>query len=127
MVIPTQSRRRARESGLLTAELLVSISILMLAIFPLALGFVKEQRLCRAYYQRALAMEIVDGEMEVLAAGEWRAMASGTRTFTPRAASAANLPPGRFQVTVSDHRVRLEWLPARRNQGGPVMREVTLP
>jgi hypothetical protein len=128
MVIPSPSRwHQAGQRGVLTTELLVSIGLIMLAIFPLALGFVKEQRLCRAYYQRALAMEIVDGEIEVLAAGEWRAFAPGPQPYTPRAASVTNLPPGRFQLTVLDRRLRLEWRPAKRGQGGPVLREVTLP
>lgn len=128
MVIRTQSNRsRHGQRGLLTAELLVGVAILMMAIFPVALSFVKEQRLCRAYYHRALAMEIVDGEMEALAAGEWRAFAAGVQEYTPRARSATNLPPGRFQLTILERGVRLEWRPAKRDKGGPVIREVTLP
>jgi len=107
-------------------ELVIAISIVGLTILPLALGFLSEQKLCRAYYYRALAMEIVDGEMEVLAAGEWRAFEAGTRAFQPKTAAVTNLPPGRFELTISNEAVRLAWLPARRDVGGPVVREVSL-
>jgi hypothetical protein len=105
-------------------ELVMAISIVALAILPLALGFLREQRLCRAYYYRALAMEIVDGEMEVLAAGEWRVYAPGSQVYQPLASVVTNLPPGRFELMVSNQVIRLAWLPARASVGGAVVREV---
>lgn len=120
-------RRRLARRGVLMTELVVAISIVVLAIFPLALAFLNEQKLCRAYYYRALALEIVDGEMEVLAAGEWRAFPAGAQTYEPLAAVVTNLPPGRFELTVSAPTVRLAWLPARPDVGGQVVREVKVP
>jgi hypothetical protein len=111
----------------LTTELVIAISIVALTVLPLALGFLNEQKLCRAYYYRALALEIVDGEMEVLAAGEWRAFQAGTHPFQPLAAAVTNLPPGRFELTISNQVIRLAWLPARRDVGGKVVREVSVP
>ncbi len=91
------------------------------------MAFLNEQKLCRAYYYRALALEIVDGEMEVLAAGEWRAFPAGAQTYEPLTAVVTNLPPGRFELTVSAPTVRLAWLPARPDVGGQVVREVKVP
>lgn len=116
-----------RQRGMLTTELVVAISIVALTVFPLALAFLNEQKLCRAYFHRAVAMEIVDGEMEALVAGDWRSFARGTHPYTPKANAVAALPPGRFELTVNDRVVRLEWTPARRDQGGRVVREVKLP
>ena len=115
-------RHNAR--GFLMIELIVAISILVLAVFPLALSFLGDQKLSRAYYHRALAMEIVDGEMEALAAGGWRSFSPGAHPYATRAVSATNLPPGQFMLTVKDDRVRLEWVPVRRNTGGGFVREV---
>ena len=125
-MVTCASTRRATlaQRGALMTELVVAISIVALAILPLALAFLKEQKLCRAYYYHALALEIVDGEMEVLAAGEWRAFPSGVQTYQPLTGTVTNLPPGRFELTVSNQVVRLAWLPARRDVGGRVVREV---
>jgi hypothetical protein len=107
-------------------ELLVALALLIGAVLPLAYSIASEKRLARALYQRAVAMEIVDGEMEVLAAGAWRGFTNGTSEYTVAAAAATNLPPGRFLVTVSGDRVRLLWQPSVKQHGGPVVREVGL-
>jgi len=124
MVIQLASAQ-ARRSASLTVELLVAMALLTGALLPLAYSFASEKRLARATYQRAIAMEIVDGEMETLAAGEWRAFPIGAHEYQVRAGAITNLPPGRFVLTVQTGKVRLEWLPSIKQHGGPVMREVT--
>jgi hypothetical protein len=119
--------RRSTESGSLMIELMTALGILMAGILPLSYVYVREQRAVRSYYWRAVAMEIVDSEMEVLAAGEWRAFAVGAQLYPVRAVAARNLPPSRFQLTRTGQRLRLEWLPAKPGTGGVVVREVTLP
>lgn len=125
-MVTRSSRRGARHGrrGSLMTELLFAVSILLLAFFPLALAFLNEQKLCRAYYYRALAMEIVDGEMEVLVAGEWRALPPGVQAYQPLANARTNLPPGRFELTLGNNALRLAWTPTRHDLGGPVVREV---
>jgi hypothetical protein len=109
------------------ADLVVAMAILVLAALPLAFAFEQETRLCRAYYHTAVAMEIVDGEMELLAAGEWRSFPEGQHPYTPTAASARNLPPGRFLLTRHAQSLELEWKPEKRGVGGRVVREMQLP
>jgi hypothetical protein len=119
-------RKSARRRGALMIELLVALGILAGALLPCAYSIASEKRLARAYYQRAVAMEIVDGEIEALAAGEWRAFAPGTSEYPARAGAATNLPPGQFLLTIAGQKVRLEWRPAVKHHGGPVVREVIL-
>jgi hypothetical protein len=107
-------------------ELLVAMALMAGALLPLAYSFAGEKRLARATYQRAVAMEIVDGEMEILVAGEWRAFAPGTHDYQVRSRSATNLPPGKFALTVRPDRVRLEWRPVVKDHGGAVMREAAV-
>lgn len=123
MVIRTASRP-ARQRGALMVELLVAMTLLAAALLPLAYSIASERRLARACYQRAIAMEIVDGEIEVLAAGEWRSFPPGTHEYVAHAGAATNLPPGRFLLTLQTGKVRLEWQPAVRRHGGSVVREV---
>lgn len=55
---PTGDRKRSRqkERGALTTELLVATVILVMALFPLAYSFMKEQKFLRTCYLRAVAM-----------------------------------------------------------------------
>ena len=105
-------------------ELLVALALVIGALLPLAYSIASEKRLARALYQRAIAMEIVDGEMEVLAADAWHAFTNGTSEYHVDEVAATNLPPGRFLVTVSPDKVRLAWQPSVKQHGGPVVREV---
>lgn len=125
MVIRTNHKLACQRASL-TAELLVAISILLVAVLPIAYSFEKEQRAMRATYGRAIAMEIVDGEMEVLLGGEWRAFAPGSHVYPIDAAAQTNLPPGQFTVTIEANKVRLEWQPSLKGYGGPVVREGTV-
>jgi len=113
-------------SGALMIELLVAMALLLGALLPLAYSIASERQLARATYQRAVAMELVDGEMEILAAGEWRAFPAGRYPYPIRAAAATNLPPGAFLLTVTPIKVRLEWQPTVKRHGGPVAREIIL-
>jgi hypothetical protein len=116
----------ARRRGALMTELMVAIMLLTGTLMPVAWSIACEKRLARSCYQRAVAMEIVDGEMEILAAGGWRAFAPGIHEYPLRAGAARNLPPGQCLLTVEANKVRLEWRPALKDRGGPVVREATV-
>jgi hypothetical protein len=103
------------------------MSLLLVALIPLGFSFFKEQQLCRIYYFRAIATQIVDGEMEVLAAGGWRSQVEGSRVYQVQAEAAKNLPPGKFVLTRGTNQIRLEWIPDKSRQGGRVVREVKVP
>ena len=126
MVTRTQPSHRAAERGALMTEMVVAMSFLMVAMLPLAFSFAKEQRYLRSCYQRAVAVEIVDGEMEVLLAGEWRACKNGVQEYVPRGGAMKNLPPGKFALTKTGSQLRLEWLPAVKDHGGNVVREAVV-
>jgi hypothetical protein len=115
-----------KQSAALVTEWVVAMGILTVVMLPLAFSFIQESKLCRAYYYKAVAMQIVDGEMEVLAAGEWRAFKPGPQEYPISATSATNLPPGIFRLTVAKENLRLEWVPKARGRGGNVFREVKL-
>jgi hypothetical protein len=117
--------QKSRHGGVLI-ELLVAILLLVAVLLPTAFSIASEQRAARGYYQRAIAMEIVDGEMEALAAGDWRAFTPGAHPYSVQAAAATNLPPGQFLLTITTNTLRLEWQPAIRHHGGAVVREVKI-
>jgi len=124
MVIRT--RQHLKQRGIVMAELVMAMAILMIALLPLAFSVNSDARLFRATYQRAVAMEIVDGEMEILAAGAWRNFPEGAHPYTVHAKAAANLPAGQFQLTRTGQHLRLEWSSTKKQGIGPVVREVTV-
>jgi len=123
MVILDPTRRR-HCSGSLLVELLVAMALLTAALLPLAYSLAAERRLAVSVYQRSVAMEIVDGETEILSAGAWRNYTNGVFPYKVHAAAATNLPPGKFLLTRSDTELRLEWRPDVKHHGGAVVREV---
>jgi hypothetical protein len=117
--------RRKGERGFLMVEASVAMAVIVLAMMPLAFCFTQERALMRGSYNRAVAMEIVDGELEVLVAGEWRSYQPGTQDFVPHDQAVQSLPPGKFQLIITGQHVKLEWLPADKGEGGAVTREGT--
>ena len=118
-----QSILTRRRRGALITEVVIAMGLLTFAMLPLAFSIVREQKLTRAYFSRAIVMEIIDGEMEALMAGEWRAFMPGAQTYPVRAETAQSLPPGKFLLTLDGDRVRLEWSPEKSGKGGKVVRE----
>lgn len=116
-------KKSPKEMGFLTTELIVAMGIIVLALMPLAYSFAQERTLVRGAYQRAVAMEIVDGEMEILTAGEWHAFKEGPQPYAFQAVSATNLPPGKALLTITGNHLRLDWLPGKKSSGGEVVRE----
>jgi hypothetical protein len=113
-------------SGALIFEVLMAMTIVIIAVIPLSYTLTSDARLFRVTYQGAVAMEIVDGEIEILAAGGWRDIPEGSRPYTVHANAAGNLPPGQFVLTRAGNHLRLEWSPAKKSGIGPIVREVTV-
>lgn len=118
-----------RQRGALVTECVVALGLFALAVGPLSLAFLGEARYSRACHHRAAVMEIVDGEMEILAAGEWRSFPAGAHPYRVTASAATNLPPGQFRLEVAgadlagNTRLRLAWMPANGRTNGWVFRE----
>lgn len=127
MVIPAAKFLRAprHEAAMLMTELMIAIAFLSIAVLPLAFSFAKEHQYLRNCYQHAVAMELMDGEMELLVAGEWQRYPNGRHTLSPTGWVVTNLPPGTLKLTVNEKHLRLEWQPAARHGGGSVIREAT--
>ncbi|HEX4644754.1 MAG TPA: hypothetical protein VH598_04025 [Verrucomicrobiae bacterium] len=125
MVTTTKTLNRSRrlQSGLLMTDLIIGLGILVIALMPLAYSLDKEHKIIRASYHKAAAMEIIDGEMEILMAGEWREFKEGVQPYSLPSETAKNLPPGKVMLTITGKRIRLEWQPDQKYSGGKILRE----
>ncbi len=119
--------RKRRDEGWLVVELMIALSIIVIAMIPLAFSFRSEQKLLRANYHQAIAMEIIDGEMEILHAGQWREFMEGEHPYRVTAEAATNLPAGAFFLGRTGATIRLEWRPREKGRGGVVFREAIIP
>lgn len=119
--------KRHRKFGALMIEVVVAMAIFVTAFVPVTLVVAREHRAARLLYNRAVAGEILDGELEVLLAGDWRALTPGTRAWSVSAEATNSLPPGRFQLSFDGSQIRLEWAATKPQLGGHVAREARLP
>jgi hypothetical protein len=113
--------------GFLQIDLVAALAILGIAMMPLGYAFARERQILKIDYARSVANEIVDGEMEILAAGAGRDFPDGSQTYIVHSSAAASLPLGHFQLTKSRNHLRLEWTPDEPHGLGAVIRETTLP
>lgn len=120
------SSRNVRRRGFLAVDMAIGAAILALGVIPLAYSVLGERQLLRTTYYRATVAELVDGEAEVLAAGEARSLPDGVQAYNLRVATEQSLPAGRFQLTKTGQHVRLEWLPEKKTGVGAVVREFDL-
>ena len=127
MKIPKKAgfKRRAQR-GFLMMDLTMALAVLTIAIVPLAFSFAHERQALKADYFRAAAGEVVDGEMEILAAGAAKSFPDGTQPYTVHSGAAAALPPGSFELTKTAGHLRLVWTPGEKNGVSAVARETTL-
>jgi len=102
-------RKRRQEMGMLMAELFAALAIFSLLVLTIAAPLSMDQSMVRQAMHRAIAMQIVDGEMEVLAAGAWRSYEEGERDFLVTCKAVESLPKGKFVLTVNGQKLRLQW------------------
>lgn len=124
--VPACCRCRFEPRGFLQIDLVVALAILTVGVVPLGYSFARERQMLKAEYCRSVANEIVDGEMEILAAGAGKVLPDGSQIYNIHAKAATSLPPGRFQLTKNSNRLRLEWNATKKSGIGPVVRETLL-
>lgn len=116
--------RQKSQRGFLGVELVVAISILAIAILPLAFTLVRDQELFRAYQVQAAILEVLDGELEVLAAGYVNDFPNGVHSYTPAAESMRYMPAGTMTLLRSNRLLRLEWKPDKSWRGGILVKQI---
>jgi hypothetical protein len=117
---------RATRKGVLMLDLAIALSLLAVAMMPVAFSFARETRSIQGEYYRAAAMEIVDGEAEILAAGAGKNYPDGAHDYDVHSKAAPALPEGKFTLTKTGSHLRLEWKADHAAGLGAVVREVTL-
>lgn len=126
MKIKTATHATNRQCGFLQIDLAVALAILGIAILPLGYAFQRERQVLKIEYQRSVINELVDGEMEILAAGAAKNLPDGSSVLIVQSHASEKLPLGHFQLTKTWNHLRLEWSADEKCGLSPIAREATL-
>lgn len=118
--------RLTNRLAFLQLDVAVAITVLALVFIPLSVSSSGDLDLARRQYFEAVALQLIDGEMDVLLAGERRKYTPGEHQIKPVGEAVQNLPEGEFVLTVHDQKLTLAWVPNKRAKWGRVERVVEL-
>ena len=118
--------RLAKHLAFLQLDVAIALTVLALVFIPLSVSSSGGLDLARRHYFEAVALQLIDGEMDVLLAGERRKYTTGEHRITPVGEAVQNLPEGEFVLTVHDQKLTLAWVPTKRAKWGRVERVVEL-
>jgi hypothetical protein len=118
--------RLTNRLAFLQLDVAVAITVLALVFIPLSVSSSGDLDLARRHYFEAVALQLIDGEMDVLLAGERRKYTPGEHQIKPVGEAVQNLPEGEFVLTVHDQKLTLAWVPTKRAKWGRVERVVEL-
>lgn len=110
--------------GFASMDLFLAMAIFLFGFFSVAYLSTRELKLARSGYYDAIAIALVDGELEVLAAGAWVTLPEGQSPYRSKSPTMESLPPGVFRATRTTGFIRLEWIPAGKGNGRHIVREV---
>ena len=118
--------RLAKRLAFLQLDVAIALTVLALVFIPLSVSSSGGLDLARRHYFEAVALQLIDGEMDVLLAGERRKYTPGEHRITPVGEAVQNLPEGKFVLTVKQKQLTLTWVPTKRAKWGRVERVVQL-
>ena len=118
--------RSMRCLAFIQLDIALAIVILGLIFIPLSVTSSAKLDLARRHHFKAVALNLIDGEIDVLLAGEIKKYKPGESLITPPGEAVGSLPKGEFILTLNDKIFKLEWVPEKSTKWGRVQREVNL-
>ena len=107
-------------------DVMGAIVILMLVFIPLTVTSSRKLDLARRHHVEAVVLQLIDGEIDVLLAGEHKKYNFGEHRITPAGEAAEDLPKGDFILTLKKKQLSLVWIPVKQAKWGRIDREVNL-
>ena len=118
--------RLAKRLAFLQLDVAIALTVLALVFIPLSVSSSGGLDLARRHYFEAVALQLIDGEMDVLLAGERQKYTTGEHRIKPGGDAVQNLPEGEFVLSVQDEKLTLAWMPKKLAKWGRVERVVEL-
>jgi|TARA_B100001250_G_C19779176_1_gene781018 hypothetical protein len=120
------SKCLVRPLAFVQLDVVVAIAILMLVFIPLTVTSSGKLDLARRHHVEAVVLQLIDGEIDVLLAGEQKKYNFGEHRITPSGEAAEDLPKGEFILTLKEKQLSLAWVPVKLAKWGRIEREVNL-
>ena len=111
--------RLAKHLAFIQLDLMLAVSILMLLFIPFGVTSSGKLDLARRQHFEAVALQMIDGELDVLLAGERQKYPLGE---TPPGEAVKTLPVGEFILIVKEKQLFLAWVPEKEAKWGRVER-----
>ena len=118
--------RAAKRLAFVQLDVALAVSILLLVFIPFSVTSSSKLDLARRQHFEAVALQMIDGELDVLMAGEWQKFSPGEHKITPPGEAVKTLPVGEFILVVKENQLSIAWVPEKEAKWGRVEREVTL-
>ena len=116
--------RAAKRLAFVQLDVALAVSILLLVFIPFSVT--SSSKLDLARRQHFVALQMIDGELDVLMAGERQKFSPGEHKITPPGEAVKTLPVGEFILTVEEKQLTVAWVPEKEAKWGRVEREVIL-
>lgn len=120
------SKCLVRRLAFIQLDVAVAIAILMLVFIPLTVTSSGKLDLARRHHVEAVVLQLIDGEIDVLLAGELKKYKAGEQRITPSGDVVEMLPKGDFVLTVKEKQLELVWVPVKLSKWGRIERAVNL-
>ncbi len=120
------SKCLVRRLAFIQLDVAVAIVILMLVFIPLTVTSSSKLDLARRHHVEAVVLQLIDGEIDVLLAGEQEKYNFGEHRITPAGEAAEDLPKGEFILTLKEKQLSLAWVPVKLAKWGRIERAVNL-
>ena len=118
--------RAAKRLAFVQLDVALAVSILLLVFIPFSVTSSSKLDLARRQHFKAVALQMIDGELDVLMAGERQKYIPGEHKITPPGEAVKTQPVGEFILTVQENPRTIAWVPEKEAKWGRVEREVTL-
>jgi hypothetical protein len=121
---------RRQESGRRTAgaihlETILALALTAAVLLPISGIVVTQRRMASDLARHLMMIELVDGEMELIASGDWVRFSEGTHSI-PLPSPEGFVPPvGELTLERHGREFRLTWRPTNRWIGGGIERRWT--
>ena len=120
------SKCLVRRLAFIQLDVAVAIVILMLVFIPLTVTSSSKLDLARRHHVEAVVLHLIDGEIDVLLAGEKEKYNFGEHRINPAGEAAEDLPKGDFILTLKKNQLSLVWIPVKPAKWGRIERKVNL-
>ncbi len=112
-------------------EIMIAITVLSIALIPLAYNIKAEMQMLSALYYRSVAEQVLDGHIKFLALGEYKKYTEGQQKYIINNKAFNQLPKGNITLEISKTeensiKIILQWETIKKHGIGKIYKEIII-